>query len=150
MCTLHHENSAELKGSQRIREYILGGNGIVTLLSPSRKWRTYRFELPRMKSKYPNGTLFVYVKMKHDHWAYVGMLSDSHQSFRSTRGSRFSWTSPEYKGALYLTHMMYKDFETPMKVFHEGVCGVCGRPLTRPKSIESGIGPICRKKLLNV
>ena len=147
MCTMHHEYSAELKGSQRIREYLFGGKGIVTLLSPSGKWRTYRFELPHMAGRFPAGTLFAYVKMKHDNWRYVGMVKGS--DFRSTRGTTFRYNSPEYKGAEYIVKMMYYDINTPMKLFHEGICGVCGRPLTRPQSIESGIGPICRKKLLS-
>jgi len=28
-------------------------------------------------------------------------------------------------------------------------CKRCGRPLTNPKSIELGYGPICAKKVLN-
>lgn len=32
-------------------------------------------------------------------------------------------------------------------VYHEGRCGVCGRPLIDPESILLGIGPICRGKL---
>lgn len=26
-------------------------------------------------------------------------------------------------------------------------CGVCGRPLKSPKSIEAGVGPVCREVL---
>jgi hypothetical protein len=29
-------------------------------------------------------------------------------------------------------------------IYHEGKCGVCGRRLTTPDSITSGIGPTCR------
>lgn len=29
--------------------------------------------------------------------------------------------------------------------FHEGRCGKCGRVLTVPESIESGLGPICKE-----
>ena len=28
-------------------------------------------------------------------------------------------------------------------VWHEGKCGACGRKLTVPDSIKSGIGPVC-------
>ena len=30
------------------------------------------------------------------------------------------------------------------KIQHEGFCGKCGRPLTDPVSIETGLGPVCR------
>lgn len=36
-----------------------------------------------------------------------------------------------------------KSFEAQSEFFHEGRCGVCGRTLTTPESIELGIGPIC-------
>ena len=36
-----------------------------------------------------------------------------------------------------------------VKVFHEGRCGRCGRPLTTPKSIMSGYGPSCYKSIFN-
>ena len=33
-----------------------------------------------------------------------------------------------------------------VEIWHEGVCGRCGRTLTVPESIESGIGPVCAGK----
>lgn len=35
-----------------------------------------------------------------------------------------------------------------VEIWHEGRCGRCGRPLTDPDSIKSGIGPVCREKML--
>lgn len=33
-------------------------------------------------------------------------------------------------------------------VYHEGRCGVCGRPLRDPESVLRGIGPKCREGLI--
>lgn len=33
------------------------------------------------------------------------------------------------------------------RIQHAGRCGKCGRPLTTPDSIESGLGPKCRGKV---
>ena len=30
-----------------------------------------------------------------------------------------------------------------LTVFHDGKCGRCGRKLTVPESIQSGLGPVC-------
>jgi len=38
------------------------------------------------------------------------------------------------------------EIPTGLKVFHEGACCRCNRPLTDPASIQSGIGPECAKK----
>ena len=32
-----------------------------------------------------------------------------------------------------------------VKVFHSGKCGKCGKKLTTPESIKSGLGPYCSK-----
>jgi hypothetical protein len=34
-----------------------------------------------------------------------------------------------------------------IEIWHEGKCGKCGRQLTVPSSIETGIGPECIKTL---
>ncbi len=31
----------------------------------------------------------------------------------------------------------------PAVLYHEGRCGACGRKLTVPESIRSGLGPVC-------
>jgi hypothetical protein len=33
-----------------------------------------------------------------------------------------------------------------IKVYHSGKCGKCGRKLTTPESIKSGLGPYCGKR----
>jgi hypothetical protein len=33
-----------------------------------------------------------------------------------------------------------------MELWHEGRCGKCGRALTVPESIESGLGPVCESR----
>lgn len=35
-----------------------------------------------------------------------------------------------------------------IEIWHEGRCGRCGRQLTDPVSIATGIGPVCRTKLV--
>ena len=39
-----------------------------------------------------------------------------------------------------------KPMPSALEVWHEGACCRCGRTLTVPESIESGIGPECAKK----
>ena len=36
----------------------------------------------------------------------------------------------------------------PLSVHHDGKCACCGRKLTQPASLASGIGPVCAKTLL--
>jgi hypothetical protein len=32
------------------------------------------------------------------------------------------------------------------RIMHDGHCSVCGRKLTTPESLDSGIGPVCAAK----
>jgi len=34
-----------------------------------------------------------------------------------------------------------------IEFYHDGVCGRCGRALTVPESVSSGLGPICASKM---
>lgn len=45
------------------------------------------------------------------------------------------------------SHIESPDLLTKIEVHHEGKCCRCGRTLTVPESIESGIGPECASKM---
>jgi hypothetical protein len=46
-----------------------------------------------------------------------------------------------------INKLKLKNLPDFIEVWHEGKCGKCGRTLTVPSSIESGIGPECMKSL---
>lgn len=143
MIRLYHEQSGKLTG-EHIREYIYGGKGIVTLLSPTGVHHTYMFARPRNQDVFPDDVVFVYAVHDKQKLFYVGMIESGR--FRITRNSRFDWHTDIVKGANYIVRMANDpSMNTPMILYHEGMCACCGRQLTNPKSIESGIGPKCRK-----
>ena len=134
---------------QTALNYILGGKGVVTLLSPSGVHHTYGIWKPR-KDPFPDDVLFMYVR-NSGRWKYLGMLEGT--KFRNTSASRFSYTTPEYKGAKYMMNMVTSDNifnTTKMELYHDGVCSICGKRLAAPRCIITGIGPKCLKKMLNV
>ena len=51
-------------------------------------------------------------------------------------------------GTCPMAHAHVNDGPMPaeLEVWHQGSCGKCGRPLTVPESIASGIGPVCASK----
>lgn len=147
MYSMYPFSRHELKGCEHIRTYVLGGNAVVTLLSPTGVHHTYAFRHPKHAEDFPSGVMFVYVLVADNVWKYVGMLKDKRLFF--TRSSRYAKASPIFKGAKYIVRMMYDtSLITSMRIFHEGVCSVCGRVLTNPTSIEIGIGPRCRKRVI--
>lgn len=55
----------------------------------------------------------------------------------------------EYANAARWLFTQLKQNQLPARceLWHEGRCGRCGRPLTHPESIASGIGPECATKM---
>lgn len=141
----------EITDWQVLRNYCLGGRGITTLENPeSGKHHTYEFRRPNNPEDFATDTLFVYVLVKENTWLYVGMFNHLSNNFRLTRSSRFMNSSEIVKGVRYIVNKISGrsiKLVEPMKFYHEGVCAVCGRKLTTPKSIQLGIGPRCKKVL---
>lgn len=130
-----------------IYSYIHGGKGIVTLEAPSGKSHMYAFYKPRNSDEFPNDVIFVYAVHNLQKLFYVGMIEQDR--FRVTRHSRFLEDNEIVKGASYIMKMAQgKITKSPMKLYHEGICCRCGRPLTHEKSVKQGIGSRCNKLLM--
>ena len=147
--TTYHECSSKLDGKDNIKNYVLQGRGVVTLKSPTGKHHSYFFKKPVHESNFPEGTRFVYTLGSGAIWHYTAMLEYDHKIIRPTFNSYYSELTEEFQGAKYIVKMMNKDMSnSPMELYHEGVCANCGRKLTNPKSLKTGFGPKCYKKVI--
>lgn len=122
------------------RKYIFGGNATFTVVSiPTNSRFTYKVK----KSDGERPVFFVSVLIGPDNWTnykYAGLLNPETLEFRSTTNSKISFNAPSVFALRWmLNHIESDQFE----LWHEGRCGVCGKKLTVPESIASGIGPIC-------
>lgn len=74
---------------------------------------------------------------------YIGVVRED-RSFALTKKSTADEDSVCVKAFRYFWKYLLQDRIAPqLQVQHEGKCGRCGRTLTHPESIESGIGPEC-------
>lgn len=141
----NHEYSRRITDQNILRRYVLGGRGVLTLLNPETKiHHTYTFRRPDDASPYPNDILFVYAVHNNSKLLYVGMVESG--LFRLTKNSRFISDTPIVRGARYIMRLISDDHVfsiTKMQIYHEGVCAICGRPLTGEHSLEEGVGPKC-------
>lgn len=137
---------AELIGSDRIKNYIFGGHGVVTLLSDKTGvHHTYSFYAPEIR-KPGDDIMFINTLIDGSEWNYVGMYRNG--KFKLTAKSKYKIDSAIVKGVAYIFKMMLADYrDESMHLLHEGICCRCGRPLTNPNSIEIGIGPTCLTKI---
>ena len=140
---LNSEFRQVLESSEAVRRYVLGGRGIVSLESPSGISYTYAFRRP-IDDEFPKDILFVYLVSSNMELFYVGMLEGL--SFRLTKHSRYLKDTNPVKGAKWISRMMQEPelvATTQMRLYHEGICGRCGRNLTRTSSLSSGFGRRC-------
>lgn len=143
--------ACRLMTSERVRDYIHGGKGLLKLSSPTGKSHCYLFLKPH-DSTYPDEIKFVYAvhftDPEHYKLFYVGMLDSDR--FRLTSHSKFTADTEIVKGANYIVRMAYDEklfWTSPMVLAHLGTCAKCGRALTDAVSMKYGFGKRCRKKM---
>lgn len=130
---------AILETHARIRAFVLAGNARFTVKNPQTGNRfTYRVR------KHPRSDVwFVSVLTganNESDYRYAGIIDERGQ-FRITAKSINGMSTQAFAWLWWRTQADLKI--APVEVWHEGRCGRCGRALTVPESIASGIGPVC-------
>jgi Family of unknown function (DUF6011) len=129
--------------------YMLAGNAIVTFESQKTQVHfTYRVQAPKPgKSRGGPVSHFVAVLTGPDTFQYLGCVFQS-KFYSHGRNSKIG---PDAKSAQAFAWVWKKlsagVMPEVLEVYHEGRCGRCGRRLTTPESVSSGIGPECAKKM---
>lgn len=137
--------SARFQTAETARQFMLGGNAVVTLQSEKTGARfTYK-----IKAAPDGGVSFVKVLTGQDNetdYSYLGLINGPR--FTRTAKSRISADAPSAK-ALEWAWKALSGGRLPdtLAIYHEGRCGRCNRALTVPESIESGFGPECGGRL---
>ncbi len=136
------------------RDFVLAGNATLTIQKPDGTHRTYRVRKADLKPGYAD-TWFVSLLTGPDNtssYTYLGKLDPFTGQCVPTAKS--GWTEREPRGVVVLLNRVlarvwsgdHAAFERHgYRLSHAGKCGRCGRTLTVPASIESGIGPECAK-----
>jgi hypothetical protein len=143
-------NAAIFKTAADARRFVRGGNATVTIASKrTGEHRTYRVSRTEDESG-RKSPFFVGVLTGPDNTAsytYAGILAGDGQIV-PTKKSKLAADAPAVRGWNYVArHLATDSLPTDADVMHEGRCGCCNRPLTRPDSIERGIGPECAAKM---
>lgn len=131
------ENMAEIEPGLR-RDFVLAGNAVVTLQGKGTRYtyRVLRNAKPGSKASHwvhvlngPNNeTDFRFVGGITEQGFYVSDKAPVREDAPSAQAFAWFWKHPE---------------DTRVTVLHAGRCGRCGRLLTTPESIRTGLGPTC-------
>lgn len=130
-----------------ISEYALAGNATLTVRS-SVTGKRYTFKIKQSKD---NESLYFIHLLRgpnnEEDYSYIGCYYSDTRIFHPCKTWKHvelrDWPS-SMKAIHYTLQHLYKIPEK-LQVYHEGRCGRCGRKLTTPDSILTGLGPECRR-----
>lgn len=126
----------------RRKDYVLAGKATITLESGTTGKR-FTYRVTASKPQRPGDWPVYFVGLltgpnNETDYRYLGTIFAD--GFRITRKSAYAPSTPSVVAfAWFARHWE----DARVQVWHEGTCGKCGRTLTVPESIASGLGPIC-------
>lgn len=134
-------------------QFITAGNATFTIQGKASRF-TFKVTRkdPEPDSRYTQPTFFVGLLTGPDNtanYSYVGLLDPTIGHVRLTRNSRVSESAPSLVALRWTLQNLWAGKQMPPSfgIFHEGRCGRCGRALTVPSSIATGLGPDCAEQM---
>ena len=123
------------------KEFVFAGNAVVTLQG---KHKRFTYRVLKNGNENSNATHWIHVLYGADNesdYKFLGGMSP-HGFYVSSRSTIRKDAESAVAFAWFASHP-----EDPqVTVFHAGTCGRCGRMLTTPESIRTGLGPVCAEK----
>jgi hypothetical protein len=136
------------------KEFILAGNAIFTVSNGTGTHYTFRVrrkdnDAPRLPVYFVS--LLTGLDNTRD-YSYIGVLSEYTGLTRLTNASKMTDSATSFRVLNWALKKVWAGESLPegYTIQHAGRCGRCGRTLTTPESITTGIGPICAEKLMGV
>lgn len=144
-------DDARLKTPQSVKAFVFAGKATVTIKSVATGTRfTFKVTKPKEASSAAHG-IGHFVKVmtgpcNESSYTYIGFVRNN-GVFEVGRQSPLNASAPAVTAFDWFNKQINRGILQPsLEVWHEGQCCRCGRPLTVPESIKSGIGPECMKK----
>ena len=137
------QDGKKIESVSAVKAYLLAGNATATFQNPI---TGNRFTYKIMKGKQEGAPHFVKVLTGQDNegdFTYLGCIFDG-VTFRVTAKSRISPDAPSARVFAWVWARVCTGADiSPVEIYHSGRCGKCGRKLTVPESILTGLGPVC-------
>ena len=123
--------------------YMFAGNATVTIQSVSGKHFTYRIRRRKAEGKGAAPDFYFVSVRDGSEYQYIGYVRQNIMQ----AGQKGDASVESYRAFEWLVRQLLKKsvMHPKLTVQHEGACGRCGRQLTNPGSIDSGIGPECAR-----
>lgn len=144
------DTKAQIVEAKRVGAFLFAGKACVTLKSRTTGNR-FTFKVSHKKDGDISFVSLLTGPNNEADYRYLGLLPDDDKTRLRGVGRGKSCAQPDAPSAkafqFLLDSVQRGRIPDALEVWHEGRCGRCGRKLTVPESIESGIGPECASKL---
>jgi len=148
---ISNELEVEIEDIADARVFILAGNAIFTLVGEKTRF-TYRVRKKtfNLSSEFYYYTVEVLTGMNNNtDYTNIGKIIDMGTIYKYTLRNNEKEAPLSVRAfAWFFKRLMCKlpDINR-VKFYHVGRCGRCGRRLTTPESIQTGMGEICASKM---
>lgn len=136
-----------------LKQFAIAGNATFTV-SNTASGNRFTFRVKKSKKKGAEHLRFVSVLTGCDnenHYEFLGTIfraGELYEEFKHGRRSRIKSDAPCAKCFSFIWKNINSLNNWPtIEVRHSGKCCRCGRKLTVPESIDSGIGPECAGRI---
>jgi Family of unknown function (DUF6011) len=141
-------------------DFILAGNATFTIRSKESGERfTFRVKKPKKKVDSPYGAgdqpsnpTIYFIELltgssNETDYGYLGFIRNG-QYIHGGIKARITVRAKSHLAFVWVWDRLANDrIPSNIEIWHEGRCGRCGRKLTVPSSIASGLGPECAGKM---
>lgn len=128
-----------------LKKFALAGNATFTVTS-RRTGTRFTFKVRQPSPEKPHFVKVLTGSDNENSYTYLGTIFNG-TDYRHGRRSSVSEQAPSATAFAWLWSHIGDDLSKAVEIHHAGTCCRCGRKLTVPESIESGIGPECAQYL---
>jgi hypothetical protein len=135
------------------KEFILAGDAIFTVSNGRDEHYTYKVHTQPDRDRLSEQISFVYLLAGPDNqrnYIYLGIIMRGTFNLRLTNASKLGRDAKPVRVLQWALKKIWLNQSLPegYSINHAGKCGRCGRLLTTPESIKSGIGPVCEERMI--
>lgn len=124
-------------------EFIGAGNAVFTVANPDGVHYTFKVRQPAADK--PHFVSLLTGPENTRDYTYIGVYDPLRFTLRITKKSKMTDASLPVNVFRWAVAVLSKQAELPAgyTIQHEGKCCRCGRTLTTPESLDTGVGPEC-------
>lgn len=132
-------------------QFILAGK-CEFILHSTKTGADFKFEMTKQEQRDNKDKFIYFLNVLHGYektYAGVVWFNEDTQEFKFSQGKKGQINANELniRSLIFVLNKLFRNEAVQyLDVFHVGKCGACGKKLTTPESILTGLGPTCSKK----